>query len=141
MIEITAIDHLVLRTTQLTEMLEFYCGVLGCQIERQTSAEFGLTQLRAGNAMIDLVTVDSKLGKAGGGAPGLTGNNLDHFCLQIRSASEQEIGAHLLAHGIEAPPFAERNGAQGVCRTVYITDPDGNTVELVAEIALPVKVE
>lgn len=115
-------------------MLEFYCGVLGCQIERQTSAEFGLTQLRAGNAMIDLVTVDSRLGKAGGGAPGSTGNNLDHFCLQIRSIPEEDIKAHLLSHGVDVPAFAERNGAQGVCSTVYIADPDGNTVELVAEI-------
>ena len=73
MIEIAGIDHLVLRTTQLERMLTFYAGVLGCAVEQQSSVEFGLTQLRAGNAMIDLVTVDSTLGRAGGAAPGLPG--------------------------------------------------------------------
>ena len=134
MIEIAGIDHIVLRTTQLERMLDFYSGVLGCAVERQSSVEFGLTQLRAGSAMIDLVTVDSSLGRAGGAAPQQKGNNLDHFCLQVQSMSEAELTAHLQAHGIEIPEFAERYGAQGLCRTVYISDPDGNTVELVSMI-------
>ena len=134
MIEIAGIDHLVLRTTQLERMLEFYSGVLGCAVERQSSVEFGLTQLRAGSAMVDLVTVDSTLGRAGGDAPAPKGNNLDHFCLQLKAVSEEELTSHLQSHGIEVPEFGERYGAQGLCRTVYITDPDGNTVELVSTI-------
>ena len=90
MIEIACIDHIVLRTTQLKEMLDFYCGVLGCQIERQTPQETGLTQLRAGSALIDLVSVDSKLGRMGGGAPTLSENNVDHFCLQLKTISEAD---------------------------------------------------
>jgi len=48
MIEVAGIDHLVLRTTQVEWMLDFYTKVLGCSIERQSSAETGLTRLRAG---------------------------------------------------------------------------------------------
>jgi catechol 2,3-dioxygenase-like lactoylglutathione lyase family enzyme len=132
MIEIVGIDHLVLRTTQLERMRKFYVDVLGCAVEQQSSVEFGLTQLRAGNAMIDLVTVDSTLGRAGGAAPEPEGNNLDHFCLQVKAVSEQALTAYLQSHGIDVPEFSERYGAQGVCRTVYIKDPDGNTVELVS---------
>ena len=132
MIEISGIDHIVLRTTQLEAMLLFYCQVLGCQLERQSRPEVGLTQLSAGNAMIDLVTVDSSLGKAGGQAPALTGRNLDHFCLQIKSVPELAVIEYLQFHGIETGDFALRYGALGQRRTLYICDPDGNRVELVS---------
>lgn len=66
MIEVARIDHIVLRTTKLSEMLEFYCGVLGCKIEREVSYDLGTTQLRAGSALIDLIRADSQLGKLSG---------------------------------------------------------------------------
>ncbi len=130
MFEIAGIDHIVLRTSKLAGMLDFYSGVLGCKIERETSKEVGLTQLRAGAALIDLVVVDSQLGRSGGGAPTLTENNLDHFCLQLEPVSEAEIKSHLLSHGIEVGKFEERYGAQQLGRSIYIKDPEGNAVEL-----------
>ena len=134
MIEIVAIDHIVLRTSKIKAMLDFYCNVLGCTVERETSAETGLTQLRAGNALIDLVTVESDLGRMGGGAPTATENNLDHFCLQLKPISEIEIEKHLSEHGIDAGSFLDRYGAQGVGKSIYIKDPEGNTVELRSQI-------
>lgn len=128
--EIAAIDHIVLRTSKLDEMLDFYCRVLGCTVERETSPELGLVQLRAGDALIDLVTVDGELGRKGGGPPADSENNLDHFCLQLEPISEAEIAAHLQARGIDPGPFEDRYGAEGMGRSVYIRDPEGNTVEL-----------
>lgn len=130
MITITAIDHIVLRTSRLEAMLEFYCGALGCALERETPAELGLVQLRAGDALIDLVTTDGELGRQGGGPPGDSGNNMDHFCLQLEPVGEQAIREHLQARGIAVGEFAERYGAQGFGRSLYISDPEGNTVEL-----------
>ena len=130
MLEILGIDHIVLRTTRLDEMLEFYTKVLGCMIERETPKQTGLTQLRAGNALIDLVVVDSKLGSVGGGAPTKTERNVDHFCLQIRSMPEAEIINHLEKHGIKVGDFASRYGAQGLGSSLYIQDPESNVVEL-----------
>lgn len=130
MFEIAGLDHIVLRTTRLAQMLDFYCGVLGCVVERETPAEIGLIQLRAGEALIDLVTVDSELGQMGGAPPTATGNNLDHFCLQLQPVTEADILSHLRAHGIEGGEFASRYGAQGQGNSLYIQDPDGNTVEL-----------
>jgi catechol 2,3-dioxygenase-like lactoylglutathione lyase family enzyme len=128
--KISGIDHIVLRTANLESMLGFYRDVLGCQVERETDPETGLVQLRAGHALIDLVTVDGKLGQMGGGPPGATGNNLDHFCLQVDTLFEDDILTHLDDHGIEHGGFEERYGAQGFGNSVYLKDPDGNTVEL-----------
>ncbi len=134
MIEIIGIDHLVLRTTNLERMVFFYCDILGCTVERETTEELGLTQLRAGNALIDLVVVNSQLGKLGGGPPSLTENNLDHFCLQLKAISPQLIRKHLTSFGITVADFSRRYGAQGFGQSVYIEDPEGNVVELKSQI-------
>src|ERR1017187_2347358 len=67
--DLTGIDHIVLRVVDLGRVLRFYSDVLGCAIERE-QPEIGLTQLRAGRSLIDLITVDGKLGAAGGAPPG-----------------------------------------------------------------------
>jgi glyoxylase I family protein len=130
MIKPVAIDHIVLRSARYRELIDFYCHVIGCTLERETTAEFGLTQLRAGNALIDIVDVNGELGKAGGAVPGPTGNNLDHFCLQIEAFDEAELIDWLASHGVDCGVFHERYGAQGMGRSLYISDIDGNTVEL-----------
>ncbi len=134
MLEVLAIDHIVLRTSKLKEMLDFYTKILNCSIERETPLETGLTQLRAGSALIDLVVVDSRLGAMGGGPPSKTENNVDHFCLQIRSAPEQDIITYLKESGVEVGNFESRFGAQGEGNSVYIKDPEGNGVELRCQI-------
>lgn len=129
MIEILAIDHVVLRTARLPAMLHFYCQVLGC-IEERRIADLGLVQLRAGSALIDLVDCDSKLGKQGGVAPRQNGRNMDHICLRIAVITEAALRGHLERHGIEVQPFAERYGATGFGQSIYVEDPEGNVVEL-----------
>ena len=69
MIRILHIDHLVLRVRDVRAMLRFYTEVLGCTLER-VQEELGLYQVRAGACLIDLVTVDGKLGQAGGATGG-----------------------------------------------------------------------
>jgi catechol 2,3-dioxygenase-like lactoylglutathione lyase family enzyme len=129
-IQIRQIDHLVLRTAHVAKMVSFYQEVLGCRIERETAPETGLIQLRAGNALIDIVAVDSELGRAGGGPPGRTENNVDHFCLQIEPIAEDELQAWLESHGVTRGHLETRYGATGYGPSIYIQDPDGNTVEL-----------
>lgn len=129
MIRIRDIDHLVLRVADLERMLAFYCGALGCTVERRVD-ELGLVQLRAGRSLIDLVPVAGELGRAGGAAPGKEGRNLEHFCLRVEPFDEAGIRRHLAAHGIEAGPLASRYGAEGAGPSLYVTDPEGNVVEL-----------
>ena len=134
MIEIAAIDHIVLRTSRLEQMLRFYCQVLGCRVERKTPPQTGLIQLRAGSALIDIVAVDSELGRLGGAAPGAGGSNLDHFCLQLKPVSERDMQAHLRSHGVAVGEFDRRYGAQGFGPSLYIRDPEGNTIELKSQL-------
>lgn len=129
MIKILDIDHLVLRVSDLERMLNFYCAVLGCSVERRDDS-IGLVQLRAGNSLIDLVPVAGKLGRAGGAAPGLEGRNLDHFCLRIAAFDEVDLRRELEAQGVQVGEYAFRNGAFGIGPSLYLSDPEGNVVEL-----------
>jgi glyoxylase I family protein len=126
---VAGIDHLVLRVADLSAMLDFYCGVLGCPVERE-QPQLGLTQLRAGASLIDLVTVDGPLGRPGGAAPGDQARNLDHFCLTLDGFEATGLRAYLQAHGVEASEAASRYGARGQGLSVYVRDPEGNVVEL-----------
>ena len=107
MIRIREIDHLVLRVVDLGRMLEFYCDLLGCTIERRHDS-IGLVQLRAGRSLVDLVPVDGKLGSAGGAVPGFEGRNLDHFCFRIEPFDEAKIRHVLEANGIAVGPVESR---------------------------------
>lgn len=128
-IAIREIDHIVLRVVDLARMLRFYGDVLGCREVRRQD-EIGLVQLRAGSSMVDLIPIDGKLGSAGGAAPGKEGRNVDHFCFRVEPFDEAAIRAHLAAHGIEAGPSASRFGAEGEGPSIYLQDPEGNTIEL-----------
>lgn len=128
-IEVRSIDHVVLRVRDLERALRFYCDVLHCTEERRLEA-LGLTQLRAGASLIDLVDAAGPLGKLGGEPPGDRARNVDHFALQLAAFDEAEIRAHLLRCGVEPGDVGQRYGAQGMGPSMYIRDPDGNVVEL-----------
>jgi glyoxylase I family protein len=129
MFQIREIDHLVLRVVDLERMLDFYCGALGCTVEKRQD-DIGLVQLRAGRSLIDLVPLTGPLGQAGGLPPGPEGRNLDHFCLRIEPFDEAALRGHLQAHAIAMGPVASRYGAEGQGPSIYIADPQGNVVEL-----------
>jgi len=128
-IALRGLDHVVLRVGDVDRSLRFYCGVLGCREERRIEA-LGLIQLRAGASLIDLVDVDSPLGRAGGPPPGDGARNVDHFALELERFEEEAIRAHLVRHGVEPGDVGERYGARGNGPSMYVRDPDGNVVEL-----------
>ena len=128
-IHIRDIDHLVLRVVDLARMERFYCEALGCGVEKRQDA-IGLVQLRAGRSLLDLVPVDGPLGRAGGAAPGREGRNLDHFCFRVEPFDEAAIRAQLARFGVMAGPVEPRYGAEGEGPSIYISDPEGNVVEL-----------
>lgn len=129
MINIRELDHVVLRANDPEKMISFYRDVLGCIVEK-TQAQFGLYQLRAGSSLIDIVSVDGKLGRLGGAAPGSEGRNMDHFCVRVEPFDEAKIRAYLSSLGIATEEAAPRYGAEGSGPSIYITDPENNVVEL-----------
>lgn len=136
MIQIREIDHVVLRVSKLDAMIAFYCEALGCTIERRQD-EIGLVQLRAGNSLVDLVPVDGKLGQQGGAAPGAQGRNMDHLCFRVEPFDQAGIRSHLAAHGVSAGPLEARYGAEGTGPSIYLSDPEGNVIELKGPACAP----
>ena len=128
MINIQGIDHVVLRVVDLETVARFYIDVLGARMEKVQEAA-GLHQLRIGSALLDLVPVDGMLGRKGGAAPGPEGRNVDHICLRVLPWDGEAILAHLRGHGIEAE-IVSRYGAEGNGPSIYLSDPEGNDLEL-----------
>jgi glyoxylase I family protein len=127
---ILCIDHVVLRATDPAALERFYVDVLGCRFERRQGT---LTQLRAGNALIDIVPAE-EVGPAGGTSRS-GGANLDHLCLRVDPFDADAIARHLAARGAACGAQASRYGAEGQGPSVYLTDPEGNGVELKGPVA------
>jgi glyoxylase I family protein len=118
-ISIANLDHVVLRVADLDRAQSFYERVLGCRTER-TVDSIPLIQMRAGSSLIDLMPRGGEVAEP----------NMDHFCISVSPWDEDAIRAHLAANGVDAPETARRYGAEGTGPSIYIRDPDGNTVEL-----------
>jgi len=122
------IDHVVLLVDDMVEARRFYCEVIGCTVENALP-EYGMLQLRAGAALIDLVDIASAEG-AWARPPASRGRNLDHVCLATGPWAEAALRAHLAAHDVEIVEEGIRFGARGDGLSFYVRDPSGNTIEL-----------
>ena len=122
------LDHIVLRAKDIDRMLGFYRDVLGLPIAKHNKP-LGLWHLKAGSSMIDLVDMFGPLGKAGGLTPG-EARNVDHLALKIEPFDETAILAYFDSKGVNAEPAKTRFGADGDGPSIYLSDPEGNGVEL-----------
>jgi len=124
-VRIAGLDHVVLRVGDLDRAIEFYERVLNCHVERRLEQP-KLVQLRAGASLIDLVPASASPGEAADAV----GRNMDHFAVRVDGFDAAGLAAHLRRHGVEVGEVRERYGAEGYGPSLYISDPDGNTVEL-----------
>ena len=122
---VLGLDHVVLRVADIDRALAFYCGVLGMREARRVES-IGLVQLRAGASMVDLVPRPAAA--AADGAD--TGGDMDHFAIRVAPWDADAILAHLAAAGFDGGQPAKRVGAEGEGWSIYVDDPDGNSVEL-----------
>ena len=128
-LKVRGLDHLVIRARDLAALERFYVEVLGLTVERRAD-QIGMVQLRAGAQLVDLVAADGMLGRQGGAPPGAEGRNLDHFCLNLDDFDLAAVEAHLKAHGVTVGESGVRYGAGGFGVSIYLTDPEGNGLEL-----------
>jgi glyoxylase I family protein len=126
---IGGLDHIVIRVRDMERMVAFYRDVLDCPIEK-VQDELGLWQLRAGRTLIDFIDAAGTLGKMGGAPPSAEALNMDHFCLSIEPFDGDAIVAYLRKHGVEPGEVKNRYGADGQGPSLYLQDPEGNTIEL-----------
>ncbi|MFI5042092.1 MAG: VOC family protein [Acidimicrobiales bacterium] len=119
-IRVTGLDHIVLNVADVERSLRFYLDELGLEPVR-------VEEWRAGRAPFPSVRVD-------GGtildllAAERSGVNADHFCLVIEATDLDALKASGRFEVVDGP--VKRFGARGDGISLYIRDPDANTVEL-----------
>jgi trans-2,3-dihydro-3-hydroxyanthranilate isomerase len=136
MFQVLGIDHVVLRVPDRHRALSFYRDVLGLTVEREQS-ELGLTQLRAGSSLIDLITIDGALGRAVPATSARPVSDVDHFALEIAPFDEGALRTHFAFHGVDVVEAGLRYGAGGEGSSLYVCDPNGIKVELKGPAAKP----
>lgn len=118
MVRVTGLDHIVLRCADVEKSIAFYCGTLGLEPVR-------VDEWRTGDVLFPSVRITPTTIVDLFGAD-RDGVNLDHFCLVVEPADLDALARQF--------PDANRAdglfGAQGYASSLYIHDPDGNTVEL-----------
>src|SRR5262249_43948795 len=124
-VRVAGLDHVVLRVGDLDRAIDFYQRVLNCRVERRLDQP-SLFHLRAGARLTALVPAPASPGEAADGV----GRNMDHFAVRIDGFDAAALADHLRRNGVEVGDVRERYGAEGYGPSLYISDPDGNTVEL-----------
>jgi catechol 2,3-dioxygenase-like lactoylglutathione lyase family enzyme len=116
-------DHLVLNVADVERSLAFYCGPLGLapvRVDEWRAGEVPFPSVRvSATAIIDLVQAEAGTTKS---------PNIDHFCLVVEPLDWQQVVDSGEFTVLDGP--GSRFGAQGSAQSLYVGDPDGNTVEL-----------
>jgi len=122
------IDHILLLVSGMKPAVRFYTEVLGCTVE-DALPQYGMLQLRAGSALIDLV--DIAVPEASWAKPPVAGGrNFDHLCLALGVHDEAELRRHLARHHVEIIEEGVHGGSRGESLSLYVRDPSGNVIEL-----------
>jgi glyoxylase I family protein len=125
---LAGIDHVVLLVDDMARVTGFYTDVLGCMVDNDLP-QYGMRQLRAGAALIDLVDIGSPEG-AWGRPEVAGGRNVDHIALALRPADPEAVRRHLAENGVAIVEEGNRVGALGDTLSFYVIDPSGNQIEL-----------
>ena len=118
--KVIGFDHVVLNVEDVERSIAFYCGELGLKPERVDewrNKEVFFPSVRIDDhTLIDLLQVPR------------TGENANHICLVVEPADFDAIKPSGRFDVVDGPDI--RWGAQGDATSLYVKDPDGNTVEL-----------
>lgn len=114
------LDHIVVNSADVERALTFYTGLLGMdgvRVDEWRAGAAPFPSVRVNPAtIIDLVAA----------AP--NGVNVDHLCLVVDRADVDAVAGDPRFEVVDGP--GSRYGARGDGWSVYVRDPDGNTVEL-----------
>ncbi|NJM91865.1 MAG: VOC family protein [Rhodospirillaceae bacterium] len=122
------IDHILLLVSSMKPAVQFYTSVLGCTVE-DALPQYGMLQLRAGAALIDLVDISAQEA-AWAKPPVAGGRNFDHLCLALGAHDEAALRRHLARHQVEIIEEGVHGGSRGESLSLYVRDPSGNVIEL-----------
>ena len=124
------IEHVLLLVQGIEESLAFYVGVLGAQVEAHLP-QYALTELRVGISHLDLVDTIAPEG-LWAFPPIAGGRNVDHVALRIGPHDELALRQHLGAHAVPIIEERVNEDARAPSLSLYVHDPSGNVIELMA---------
>jgi len=119
MVEIKRVGHVVLNVKDVEESTKFYTEIIGFQIAKQSETA---TFLTCGKIHHDLALFQSRI-------PYKTkdGLGLNHMALQVEDFDMLTEYHHMLeVNNIKI----DRTTDHGMTSSIYLTDPDGNGIEL-----------
>ena len=119
-LRVTGLGHVVLNVADVERSLAFYCDELGLAPERVEEWRRG--EILFPSVRVDAHTIIDLLAVA------RTGENADHLCLVVEPIDLEALKASGRFEVVDGP--ATRFGARGDGTSLYVKDPDGNTVEL-----------
>lgn len=122
-IQIDGFDHLVLCCADVEMSLRYYVDELGMAPVRVDEWRGGTVPFPSVRVSDDVV-ID--LVEAGDTSPG---RNVDHFCLVAPASTVSAIAADGDRFRLQEGPVP-RFGARGTGTSVYLLDPDDNTIEV-----------
>jgi len=119
-VKVTGLDHVVVNCADVERSLRFYVDELGLEplrVEEWRRQEVFFPSVRVDEGtIIDLMATPR------------TGENLNHFCLVVEPTDFEAVKASGRLQVVAGPH--SRWGARGDATSLYILDPDGNTIEL-----------
>ena len=120
MVRAVGLDHVVLNVADVERSFAWYCELLGLEgirMDEWRRGEVLFPSVRVDEGtIIDLLQTDR------------TGRNVDHVCLVVEPVDLEEVKGSGRFEVVDGP--ARRFGARGDGTSLYVLDPDGNTVEL-----------
>ena len=120
MVQDRGIDHLVLNVADVERSVAWYVERLGFEPLRLEEWRRGEV-LFASVRLTDTFIIDLFANER-------SGDNVDHLCLVVDPTDLDALAASDDFDVVSGP--SEVFGAQGMGRSVYVRDPDGNVVEL-----------
>jgi len=119
-VNVRELDHIVLNVADVERSLTWYTERLGLVPERVDEWRTGQAPFPSvridESCIIDLFAVER------------SGENVNHLCLVVEPGDVDAIAADDRFDVIDGP--GRRWGARGDGYSIYVRDPDGNTVEL-----------
>jgi catechol 2,3-dioxygenase-like lactoylglutathione lyase family enzyme len=123
-LHVQGLDHIVLVVADVERSLRWYqkeLGLQGVRIEEWRAGTAFFPSVRVNEGTIIDIIPDGGVAVSGRG-------NVDHFCLVVAPVDLEAVRDAGRFEVVDGPD--KRYGARGDGISLYVKDPDGNTVEL-----------